>query len=328
MALLLARGEVERLLSMEDAVEAVERAQVQSARETAVLPLRLPTPVADAEGIHLMMPAYLPDEPVLGFKSASAFRGNPERGLPLIDAIIVLLEPDTGRLLSVMDGVHITTVRTAAASAVATRALAREDAAELALIGAGVQARSHLEAMVGVRPIRTVRAAARSLESAQRFAEWARRARPQLTVEPVASAREAVEGADVICTVSTASEPVLRYEWLKPGCHVNGVGSHSPGAREIDGETMLRARVAVDNRVAALGECGDCMIPVAEGLFGEEHVSDEIGEILIGAKPGRTDERQITVYQSNGTAAQDVVTAKIVYERARARGIGSAIELG
>jgi alanine dehydrogenase len=328
MALLLTREDVEQLLTMEDAIAAVERAQIQSARGTAVLPLRLGTPVAEAAGIHLMMPAYLPEEPALGFKSASAFRNNPERGLPLIDALIALLEPDTGRLLAIMDGVHITTTRTAAASAVATRALAGEDAGVLALIGSGVQARSHLDAMLCVRPVRQVRVSSRTPESAEAFAAWAQAAYPDQETRVASNARAAIEGADIVCTVSTATEPVLEYDWLAPGCHVNGVGSHSPTAREIDGETMRRARVAVDSRAAALGECGDCMIPLAEGLFDEAHVSDEIGDILLGTKPGRSSHDEITVYQSNGTAAQDVATAKLVYDRATEQGIGTQAVLG
>lgn len=240
----------------------------------------------------------------------------------------LVFDPATGRLLSIMDGVHITTTRTAAASAVATRALARSEASELALVGAGVQARSHLEAMLAVRPIRNVRVTSRNRRTAERFVEWSQAAHPAVMAVPTDDVQQAVEGADIVCTVSTATEPVLAHAWLKAGCHVNGVGSHTPTAREIDGETMRLARVAVDSRAAALGECGDCMIPLEQGLFDAAHVSDEIGEILLGAKQGRSSDAQITVYQSNGTAAQDVVTAKLVYDRAAESGVGTETDFG
>ena len=226
-----------------------------------------------------------------------------------------------------MDGVHLTNVRTAAASAVATQALARPESSSLALIGAGMQAASHLAAMALVLPLKRVSVAARSRASAERFVAEQSSRLPYLTLTAVDSPAQALVSADVVCTVSSAPEPVVTAGSLRAGTHVNAVGSHAPSAREIDGETMAAARVVVDSREATLSECGDCMIPIAEGLFGPEHVSDELGEVLAGTKPGRRDPEQVTIYQSCGIAVQDVAAAKMVLDKARAAGLGVDIDL-
>ena len=226
-----------------------------------------------------------------------------------------------------MDAVYLTGVRTAAASAVATRVLAREDATELALIGAGTQARTHLAAMLHVRPIRSVKVAARSLSSAVTFVEEARAAYPDVSFVACSTPLEALEGADVICTVSSSAEPVTSRTAIRDGSHINAVGSHSPNAREIDGMTMPDARVVVDSRDANLSECGDCLLPIEQGLFGPDHVSDEIGEVLAGNKPGRTAKEQITIYQSCGLAVQDVAVGELVYQSAIAQGAGRWVDV-
>jgi ornithine cyclodeaminase len=323
--LVLSKSDVASVLTLEDCIEAVQGAQIELSANRVVMPVRMTIPLAEG-GEQNLMPAWLGATKALGVKSVTFFPRNGERELPPVIGLVLLLEHDTGRPLAIMDGTYLTAVRTAAASAVATRALAVEGARVLTLIGAGTQARSHLAAMIKVRPIREVRVVARSLESAERFAGEQRGLYPEITIEAFSRAEEALSGADIVCTVSLATEPVLAHAWLKPGCHINAVGSHSPTAREVDGETMATARVVVDSRDANLAECGDCIIPIQEGLFGPEHVSDEIGEVLAGVKPGRREPFQITVYQSCGLAVQDVATARLVYEQARVAEIGLAVD--
>lgn len=325
--LVLTREEVERVLTLEDCIEEVQRAQIEFSAGRVVMPVRLTLPIPSRSAVLLAMPAWMDDPPSLGMKAISSFPGNQSRGVPTILGAVLLFDPETGQLQAIMDGVHLTAVRTAAASAVATRALAREDAADLALVGAGVQARSHLEAMRAVRPIERVRVVAGTIESARRFADTERSLHPELEFKAVTSPQEACEGADLICTVSTAKSPVVSAPWLKPGCHINAVGSHSKDAREIDGATMRLARVVVDSREANLSECGDCIIPIDEGLFGPEHVADEIGEVLEGTKPGRSGPDQITIYQSCGLAVQDLAAARLTYEQAVKKSAGTWIEL-
>lgn len=273
------------------------------------------------------MPAWLDDGPSLGMKSITSFGANPGRGLPAILATMLLYDAATGGLLAVMDGIHLTNVRTAAASAVATQELARPGSKRLALIGAGVQAAGHLEAMAHVLPLEHVAVAARSRASAERFVAEQGARYPGLTIVAAEIPAEALAGADVVCTVSSAREPVVTAGLLAPGAHVNAVGSHAPSIREIDGEVMRDARVVVDSREATLAECGDCLIPISEGLFGSEHVSDELGEVLAGSRPGRQSVDEVTIYQSCGIAVQDVAAARMVYDRARSSGVGVDVAL-
>ena len=325
-ALILTREDVEGLLSMRECIDVIDQAQQEFSAGNVVMPVRLTTAVPE-RGNHLAMPALLPGLNAFGIKCITIFPTNPSRNAPTLWGIAVLNDPDTGGVLAVMDAAYLTAVRTPAASAVATRALANPDASELAIIGAGVQAGTHLWGMTEVRSIRKVRVAAVTREEADQFVARHSPRFPDVEIAAADSPEEAIRGADIVCTVSASTEPVTRLDWLKPGCHVNGVGSHSPNAREIDGETMAAARVVVDSRDANLRECGDCMIPIAEGLFGPEHVSDEIGEVLAGTKIGRIRPDQITVYQSVGLAIQDIAAAKLVYDRAVEKGVGTSVGL-
>jgi alanine dehydrogenase len=326
MPLILARPLVERLLSLDECIGAMRDTHVAFSSGRTIMPVRLTATFHDA-GLLRAMPAWLDDGPVLGMKAITNFPGNSGRGLPPILATMLLFDATTGALLAVLDGVHLTNVRTAAASAVATEALARPESSRLALIGAGVQARGHLDAMTRVLPIERVTVCARSRASAERFAAEQAERHPGLEVLAVETPAEALAGADVVCTVSSARTPVVVEGDLAAGAHVNAVGSHAPSIREIDGPVMRDARVVVDSRDAALNECGDCMLPIGEGLFGHEHVSDELGEVLAGAKPGRRSADEVTIYQSCGIAVQDAAAAAIIYERARAEGLGLEVEL-
>jgi len=327
MALVLDRLTVESLLDLGECIEAVERAEIALSHGGVVMPLRLTVQVPAKQAELNLMPAWNGTEGAFGYKGVSFFPRNPDRGLAAVGALVVLMEPDTGVPLAIMDGASITATRTAAASAVATRVLALPEARNLGLVGAGVQARSHLEAMLAVRPVERVRVAALTLEEAIAFASRAAADHPGLDVAGVETPEEALRDADLVCTVTWSTEPVAYAEWISPGCHINAVGSHTPDAREIDGDLMRRARVIVDSREANLAECGDCLIPIREGLFSPEHVSDEIGEVLAGDKPGRTSSDEVTVYQSCGLAVQDVAAAKLVFDKALSLGVGQQVQL-
>ncbi|MEZ5101870.1 MAG: ornithine cyclodeaminase family protein [Thermoleophilia bacterium] len=326
MARILTRDDVARLLSVAACIEAVEQAQRALSAGEAIMPVRLPLRLP-AHAVHLSMPAALPGLGALGLKAVTAFPGNPAIGEPQIQGVVVLNDITTGRVLAVMDAAHLTGVRTAAASALATRELALPDASVVALLGAGVQAATHLEAIAAVRPIVEARVAARSLASAERFVrEHADRA-PGVRLVAVETVEEAVSGAHVVCAVSSTVEPIVRREWIAPGAHLNAVGAHTPTTRELDSALVRDARVVGDSRDAVLAEKGDCLIPLGEGAFGPGHVSDEIGDVLLGRVPGRTSPEQITAYMSCGLAVQDVAAARLVHELAVAGGVGVEVAL-
>lgn len=326
MTRVLSVADVRAVLPMEACIDAVEDAVVAFSAGRVEMPARLTVRAAD-RGYVQAMPAYNTSASALGMKCVTNFHGNRSRGLPVVRGVVVLIDDETGGVLALLDAAEITSIRTAAISAVATRALARPEAAELAIIGSGAQASKHLEAMTKVRPIQAVRVASRTVESAIRFVEDHQQMFPEIKLEAVGSGHEAIEGADIICTVTSASEPVTAREWIKPGAHVNGVGSHAPDIREVDGETMLAARVVVDSRDANLIECGDCLIPIADGLFDASHVSDEIGEVIAGRKAGRSTADQVTVFQSCGLAVEDVAAAAVAYNEAVRSDRGVEVEL-
>jgi ornithine cyclodeaminase len=232
-----------------------------------------------------------------------------------------------GRLLAIIDASSVTAIRTAAVSGVATQVLARPDAGDLAIVGAGVQAMTHLEAMQSVRSLRRVRVWSRSHERASRFAGRAGR-RFGIAVEAVDDAASCVRGADIVCTVTASHEPVLRGEWLAAGAHVNAVGASQPDARELDTEAVLRARLFVDRRESAIAESGDVLIPIAERAIDLGHVLGELGEVLLGAILGRQAADDVTLFKSLGLAIEDVAAARHIHERAIARGTGTWVSFG
>ena len=239
---------------------------------------------------------------------------------------MVLFESEHGRPTTILDASEITAIRTAAVSGVATRALAVPGATELAIIGSGTQARTHLEAMRAVRGFTHVRAWSPTRHRLAAFAEEAR-AQTGLRVEVAASAREAVDGAQIVCTVSSATEPVLEGAWLSAGTHINAVGSSVPTAREVDGEAVRRARVFVDRRESAMHESGDLLAAIREGLIDESHISTELGEVLIGAAEGRRAPDEVTLFESLGLAVEDLAAAAFVAAAAREQDAGTAVTL-
>ena len=289
---------VRRLLRMEELIPAMERALADLSSGKVVQPVRTMVPVAEHQGFLGLMPAYAG---ALGVKLVAFYPNN--RGVPTHHAVIQLFKPDTGEPLAMMDGRLITEERTAAVSAVATKHLARSDASVLALIGSGVQARSHLKALRLVRELREVR-----VWSPRHAADFAR----EFDVRATTSPEEAVAGADVIVTATSSTTPVLRGEWLAPGAHINAVGAPRPDWRELDDEVLRRARLYVDSREAARTESGDVRAagePVAE-----------LGEVAAGTKPGRQSADEITVFKSLGLAVEDVVSADLVYRKALGTG--------
>jgi ornithine cyclodeaminase/alanine dehydrogenase-like protein (mu-crystallin family) len=267
------------------------------------------------------MPAYLGSTPAMGAKLVTVFHDNPSHGLPTHLATILLLDPATGNLLAVMDGRYITEARTAAVSAVATRYLAREDSSVLAIIGSGVQARSHLEALSLVRKFSDVRCWSPSAAHVASFVAESK----NYPVRAVESAEAATRGADVIALVTASPTPVFEDAWVKPGACVISVGACRPNQREMDPALVARARLIVDSRAAALKESGDVVMAMAEGRFGESHIAAELGQVIADPKLGRRDAGEIAVFKSLGLAVEDVAAADLAYRRAKQTAKGAAI---
>jgi len=322
----LTEADVAALLPIPEAIVVVDRAMRTVSAGGAELPLRNVVPVGGGNFMGVM-PGALGDPPCYGVKLVSLFPGNPARGLSSHRGAVVLFEAETGGAVAMMDAGLLTAIRTAAASGVATRVLAREEASRLALIGYGEQAEHHLEAMLAVRPITHVHVAGRDAARARAFAGHAAAHHPGLAFEAGGDIRAAVEGADIVCTVTAAPRPVLDGAWLRPGQHLNVVGASIPSKREVDDAAVLRSRVFVDYRPSTFAQAGEIVDMIAAGTIDEAHVRAEIGEVLSGAAPGRGRDDEITLYRSLGIAAQDLAAAQHVLEAAQAQGIGTEVAL-
>ena len=326
--LYLGSEEVERLLPMGECIAVMERALRELALGAAVQPLRSVMRLDGRPGLLGIMPGQVQvpvDGSVAGIKVVSIFPGNRERGDESHFGAVLLFETETGRPIAHVDAAAITAIRTAAVSAVATRLLACDDAGELALLGAGVQARTHLTALREVRELRRVRVWSRRPESARRFAAE-EGARHRLPVEAAQSAAAAVAGADLVCSVTASREPVLAGEWLSPGVHVNAVGSSVASARELDSAAVARSRLFVDCRESTINESGDFLFPLREGVIAEDHIQGEIGDLLLGRVPGRRSASEITLFKSLGLAVEDLAAAHHVYRQAVAQGRGIRLD--
>jgi len=328
MPLLLSKSDVASVLTMPDCMAAVEGAFGELARGKTVMPQRSVIRVEEHGGLCLGMPAFIGgDTNALGLKLVSVYPDNPAKhSLATTLGTLLLCDPATGQVVAVMDAGYMTAVRTGAASGVATRYLAREDAGRCVVFGAGVQARTQLEAVHLVRPLDRVLVIDVVAEAAARFA-GEMGAQLDVEVTPTEDVRAAIEQADLVITASSSHDPVFDGAWLRPGTHVNNVGSHSPDARELDTATVKRSKFVADLREANLAEAGDILIPIREGAITEEHIHASLGEIVIGARPGRESPEEITVFKSCGLAIQDVATAQAVYLAARERGIGTDVDL-
>jgi alanine dehydrogenase len=326
MPVLLTEQDVRIVLSMPDLIEAMERALAGFSSREVAQPLRSVIEIGLQRAFVGVMPAFIPEPAALGTKVVSVFGSNTAVGLPTHLATIVLLDPMTGELLSIMDGRFITEARTAAVSAVSVRHLARRDASRLAIIGSGVQARSHLEAIALVRDLREVRVWSRSLDNRTAFAREMR-SRVNAPVTVASSAEDAVNGADLIVLATSSREPVVRSEWIVDGAHVCAVGACRPDQREMDTELVRRGRIFVDSRTGALAEAGDIVIPMKAGTFDETRLAGELGEVVVGTVAGRTSPSEVTVFKSLGMAVEDVAAAHLAYIKAVERGLGRGIVL-
>jgi ornithine cyclodeaminase/alanine dehydrogenase len=328
MTILLSRDDVASVLTMEDCLAAVENAFGELARGKAVMPQRAVIKVEEHGGLFLGMPAFIGgDLNALGLKVVTVYPDNPAKhGLPTTLGTLLLCDPSTGKAVAIMDAGYLTAVRTGAASGVATKYLARDDAKTCLVFGAGVQARKQLEAMKAVRPLETAWVVDIATEPRDRFVEEMGEALG-IEVLPADDVEPAVREADIIVTASSSQTPLFDGEWLQPGTHVNNIGSHSPGARELDTRTVKRSKFVADLKEANLAEAGDILIPIEEGAVDEGHIFASLGEIVVGDKPGRENDEEITVFKSCGLAIQDVSTALAVFNAARERGIGTEVEL-
>ncbi len=327
--LVLTRAEVRELLDLDELIDALSEAMADLSAGRASAPDRVAALVPERDGLLGAMPGYVPASRALVGKLVSVFPGNADRDLPTHQALIAVFDPQTGAPAAVLDGTEITAARTGACSALSVRLLAREEAAVLAVLGTGVQARSHARAVVRVRPIKEIVIAGRDAGRAE-AAAGELSGELGVAVRAVGSYREAIEPADVVCATTHAVDPVVRSEWLSPGTHVTSVG-FNPAGRELDDRTVAEALVCVESRRTALAPppagSNDLLGPIDAGLITAEHVYAELGELVAGVKAGRSSSDQITLYKSVGVAVQDAAAAALVLRRARAAGVGEELAL-
>ncbi|MFQ6059313.1 MAG: ornithine cyclodeaminase family protein [Anaerolineae bacterium] len=325
---LLSRQDVQQAITMAQAIEVVKEAFAQLSAGEAVVPLRTPIEVAKHQGTILFMPAYLEKTEGLAVKIVSVFPGNLALGLPTIHALVVVADSRTGQPLAAMEGSYLTALRTGAASGAATDLLAREEAKVVACFGAGAQARTQLQAVCQVRDIQRVWVKSRTADSAQRFAHEMRgQGRIPADVRVAASPAQAVREADIVITATTSSSPVFDGRDLRPGTHINAIGSFTPQMQEVDETTIRRAKIVVDSREACLAEAGDLIIPLRKGLISEADIHAELGEIVLGRKAGRESPEEVTYFKSVGNAVQDAAVASFVLQEAEKRGLGVEVSL-
>jgi ornithine cyclodeaminase len=321
--LLLSHDEVVALLPMGECIPLMHEALVSLAEGLAHQPLRTIVRPPGAAGLMGLMPAYSSGaRPAFGLKAICVFNGNAARGKDSHQGAVLLFSAESGELLAVINASAVTAVRTAAVSGVATRALAREDAGDLGVVGAGVQARSHVEAMSHVRRIRRCRVASRRVESARRLADELQGSYA-FPIEAVATVEAALRGADLIVTATNSAEAVVRREWIAAGAHLNAVGSSTPRARELDAGVVAASSLFVDRIESAVNEAGDYLRAAQEGAVGPGHIRAELGEVLSGTKPGRTSADEITLFKSLGLAVEDLAAAEYLYRKAKETGAGT-----
>ncbi|UCB46037.1 MAG: hypothetical protein JSV25_01025 [Spirochaetota bacterium] len=323
------KSDVKKLVIMEQAIAGVREAYIQLSSKNAQMPLRTSISVKKNMGIALYMPAYLPEIDALGIKIVTVFPENIKKGLPALQAVIVVTETDTGRPAALMDGTYLTALRTGAASGVATELLSRNDSSVAAIIGAGIQGRTQLEAVCTVRPIKKVWVYDSVQTAAKTYTEEMSVYGSPIPSDIVvaSSPAQAVKDADVICTATPSTSPVFEDKDLKPGVHINAVGAYTEEMQEIPPETVARARVSVDSISACLEEAGDLIKPLKKGLISETHIAGEIGDIASGKIPGRESNDEVTFFKSVGLAIQDVAVAELVLQNGKKKGIGKEVEL-
>lgn len=322
---LLRAPDIRRLLPMAACIQLMERTMIAVAEGRALVPLRSMMVLPDRRGIMGVMPGYLGEPQCFGIKLLCMMPQNKPPQYSSHLGLVLLFEAEHGLPMAMLDAATITALRTAAASGFATRLLSRPDAGDLAILGAGEQAESHLEAMLSVRSLRRVRVWARDPMKAEAFARQQSQ-RHGLAIETAPTVQAAVAGADLVCTVTKAREPILESSWLSAGVHLNVVGSSTANTAEIDSATVARARMFVDLRESTLNEGGDYLQALRAGLITPAHILGEIGEVANGSKAGRCSAADVTLYKSLGIAAQDLAAAHYLLERARAADVGQVID--
>ena len=326
MPLLLSRKDVMQVLEMKDCMEVVEKAFAELANGTAVLPLRIN--ITPPDGLSLYMPAYLKELGALACKIATVYKNNPKKyNMPVIVGKVLLQDPNTGDVICIMDGGYLTAVRTGAASGVATKYLARRAKGQVAgIFGAGVQARSQLWAVALARELSKALVYDISDEAVTSFISEMS-AKLSIEVIKADSADQLLEQSDIICAATSSPTPIFDGAKVKDGTHINGIGSHTPAARELDTTIIKRSMLIADSYEACLSEAGDIIIPIDEGAIDKSHMKAELGEVITGKKPARSSDAEITLFKSNGLAIQDVATAKLVYDKAIKAGIGKKVDI-
>ncbi len=326
MPLLLSRDDVIKVLEMKDCIQVVEQAFAELATGTAVLPLR--TSITPPDGLALYMPAYLKEMGALACKVVTVYKNNPTKhGMPTVIGKVLVQDPKTGDVICIMDGGYLTAVRTGAASGVATKYLARESSDQVAgIFGAGVQAQMQLWAVAAVRNLSKAYVYDISSEAVDRFMNEMGD-KLHLEIIRAESTDEILERCDLLCTATSSADPLFEGSRVRKGAHINGIGSHTPGARELDTEIIRRSTLVADSYEACLSEAGDIMIPIEEEAIDKSHMKAELGEVVTGKRPFRIDDEEITLFKSNGLAIQDVATAKLVYDKAVAAKIGTNVDL-
>jgi alanine dehydrogenase len=328
--LILSKAHVQQALPMREMIGATKEAYAALSSGKAAVPQRIHLSIPPHAGISLFMPAYLEHKEfeALAIKTVSVFPNNAERGLPIIHGAVLVLEADTGRPIALLEGGSITAIRTGAASGAATDILAAPDCEIAAILGAGIQSRTQLEAICTVRQFKQVLVYDPQPEVLSKFiGEMAGRGPIPTDLQQVKSPQEAVSMADVICCATTSDKPIFEDQYLKPGVHINGVGSFTPDMQEIPGQTVKRAALFVDSRTAVLKEAGDIIQPLRQGLIDEDHIQAELGEVINGIHPGRIAKDQITFFKSVGNAVQDAVAARVALENAGKLGLGQVVQL-
>lgn len=326
---ILSRADVQKAITMREAVEIVKDAFAQLSNNEATVPLRVPIQIPEHAGTILFMPAYLSRTDALAVKIVSVHGENPKRGLPLIHAVVAVLDPATGKTVALMEGGYLTALRTGAVSGAATDLLARREARVAAIFGAGVQGRSQLLGIGAVRTLERVYIFDAVRESVDKFIGEMRGQRGVPNdLRAATSTAEAVRDADIICTATTSSTPVYDGSLVKPGAHVNGVGSYTPQMCE-NGEALIRRadKIVVDSYAGALAEAGDLIIPLGKGIIHRSNIYAELGEIAGGKKPGRERDAEITFFKSIGNAVQDASVAHAILKRAEEIGLGTETDL-
>ena len=320
-------SEVKQILSMKDSIRVMEESLESLAKGEVLLPLRPVMWLPDKTGALAMMPSYSGNLSKMGVKIISVFPGNRSTPYDSHQGAVLLFDSVYGQLLAMIDASSVTAIRTAAVSGVATKVLAREDASNLAILGSGVQASTHLESMLCCRNISRIRIWSRNKDHALEFAtkESERHAR---SIEVFAEAKDAVRDADIICTTTSSRDPVLFGNWIAPGAHINAVGASVPSARELSTSAVAKSKLFVDRLESALKEAGDFLIPKCENVIDDKHIVGEIGEVLLGIVPGRKSPEEITLFKSVGIAIEDLAAAQFIYEQALKKGIGVSVELG